>query len=359
MATVTAHSALDMRHLDFGDFHLATRYAYSSTFVKLHYASGYEDRFGGSFHVNVLAKSISGTVTSYSGYLTHPTLQLWSITGLSMSADAVFKASKTLTLTDDQAIIANAFAGADNIKGATHNDYLKGFGGDDLLKGAAGKDWLDGGVGSHDAADYAEKAAAVEVKLDGSTWVSVKVNGIGEDTIRNIENIAGGSGSDKLTGDNVATLLKGNAGNDLLLGAGGADTLTGGWGNDTLSGGAGRDLLTGGGNHDVFKFSSVGGSGTTATTRDIVTDFAHGTDKIDLSLIDAAAAAGNQAFIFNAKGSATTAVGQGHIGWYYEDKPGTANDQTILKINTDADSTIEMTIQLNGLIHLNSADFIL
>jgi serralysin len=359
MATVIAVAALDMSAMDFADFYSAKKYAYTSKTVKIDYTNGYEDRFDGSFGVNIFTKSISGTATTYSGYNWKTSTLLWSISGLKLSASSVFNAAKTASLSDDHAVIANAFAGADTLKGSSFDDYLKGFAGDDYLKGAAGDDKLDGGDGSHDTADYADKTVAVEVKLNGATWVGVKVNGIAEDTIRNIENVFGGSGNDLLTGDSLANSIKGNAGADLLVGSGGGDTLNGGAGNDTLIGGTGRDLLTGGADSDVFKFVSVGGSGTTATTRDVVTDFVHGTDKIDLSAIDATTAIGDQAFILNAKGSATTAVAQGHIGWYTIDKAGTVNDQTILRINTDADSTIERTIVLNGLNKLTSLVFIL
>ena len=359
MATVIANVALDMGAMDFADFYSAKKYSYTSKTVKIDYSSGYQDRFDGSFGVNIFTKSISGTATSYSGYNWKTSTLLWSISGLKPSAASVFNAAKTASLSDDHAVIANAFAGADTIKGSSLADYLKGFAGDDLLRGGDGADRLDGGAGSHDTADYADKSTAVQVTLNGATWVGVKVNGIAEDTIRNIENAFGGSGNDILTGDSLANSLKGNAGADMLVGGGGADTLSGGAGNDTLIGGTGRDLLTGGADSDVFKFVSVGGSGTTATTRDIITDFVHGTDKIDLSAIDATTAIGDQAFILNAKGSASTAVAQGDIGWYTIDKAGTVNDQTILKINTDGDSTIEMTIQLKGLIALTSSDFIL
>ena len=60
--------------------------------------------------------------------------------------------------------------------------------------------------------------------LNGASAVSVKVDGVAEDTLRNIENLIGGSGNDVLTGDGLANRLEGGAGNDLLKGGGGADT---------------------------------------------------------------------------------------------------------------------------------------
>ena len=47
-------------------------------------------------------------------------------------------------------------------------------------------------------------------------------------------------------------------------------------GNDTLYGGNGGDIMTGGGGHDVFQFNA------TDTFNSLITDFTHGTDKIEL-----------------------------------------------------------------------------
>jgi serralysin len=76
----------------------------------------------------------------------------------------------------------------------------------------------------------------------------VTVGGVSEDTIRNVENLAGGSAADKLTGDSLANLLEGN---------GGGDTLKGGAGNDVLNGGAGIDTLEGGTGQDRFVFDAA------------------------------------------------------------------------------------------------------
>ena len=51
----------------------------------------------------------------------------------------------------------------------------------------------------------------------------MKVGGVDEDTIRNIENVTGGSGNDILVGDGLANMLDGGLGDDLLTGAGDVD----------------------------------------------------------------------------------------------------------------------------------------
>ena len=91
---------------------------------------------------------------------------------------------------------------------------------------------LDGGSG-FDTADFSDKAGAVVATLNGATAARVSIGGIAEDSLKNIENLTGGSAADKLTGDGLANTLIGNAGNDTLNGTGGADRMLGGSGNDT------------------------------------------------------------------------------------------------------------------------------
>jgi Ca2+-binding RTX toxin-like protein len=120
----------------------------------------------------------------------------------------------------------------ENLIGGSADDVLTGDGLDNRFTGNAGKDTLDGQGGS-DTADYREKAQAVVVTLNGATDAIVTVGGKAEDTLRNIENLVGGSGADILTGDAAANRLEGGAGDDILRGAGGADRIDGGEGRDT------------------------------------------------------------------------------------------------------------------------------
>ncbi|MCZ8240292.1 MAG: VWD domain-containing protein [Microcystis sp. LE19-131.1A] len=71
----------------------------------------------------------------------------------------------------------------------------------------------------------------------------------------------------------------GNAGNNVITGNTANNLLNGGGGNDTLNGGAGLDTLTGGAGNDVFLFQF---SQSTVANPDRITDFAIGSDKIDL-----------------------------------------------------------------------------
>jgi Ca2+-binding RTX toxin-like protein len=96
----------------------------------------------------------------------------------------------------------------------------------------------------------------------------------------NVENLLlTGTGNLNGTGNALNNQITGNSGNNSLNGAAGTDTLIGGTGNDTLNGAAGVDTLTGGVGTDIliFQFSQ-----STSAALDRVTDFAIGTDKIDL-----------------------------------------------------------------------------
>ena len=120
-------------------------------------------------------------------------------------------------------------------------------------------------------------------------------------------------------------------------------------------------MLFGGAGADTFEFVAVTDSTKKAIGRDVIGDFVHETDKIDLSAIDAitSIAGGDDAFVRDKKGNAHTKVKEGHIGWYTVDKPGTARDHTYIRINNDGDKAIDLTIELDGVHKLSAVDFIL
>ena len=95
-------------------------------------------------------------------------------------------------------------------------------------------------------------------------------------------NLSGGAGRDILSGNKGIDVLHGLNGNDTLYGGIGNDKLYGDAGNDFLDGGANQDILYGGAGSDTFRFWTVADA-----NGDKVMDFQVGTDKIDLSKIDA------------------------------------------------------------------------
>jgi Ca2+-binding RTX toxin-like protein len=215
-------------------------------------------------------------------------------------------ASVIVTLNDATAtdvtvggIVEDSIRNIENVIGGSGNDVLtgdslanrlEGGAGDDILTGGGGKDVLDGGIGI-DTADYSDKTASVAVTLNGAAATSVKVNGVVEDTLSNIENLIGGSGNDVLTGDSLANRLEGGAGDDILTGGGGKDVLDGGTGIDTadysdkttsvvvvLSGATSVSVKVNGVNEDTIRNieNLIGGSGNDTLTGDQNANFFRG-----------------------------------------------------------------------------------
>jgi Ca2+-binding RTX toxin-like protein len=247
-------------------------------------------------------------------------------------------------------------AGDDSMTGGASKFNKEGF------SGMVGDDTMNG-RGGYDEVSYQEESAVGSVNGSGVWTVGTKgakvdleagtaTDSFGDsDTLISIEGVRGTKFKDTILG---------SSSNNNLMGFEGADKLDGRAGFDTIEGGGGRDTLTGGGNVDVFLYLDVSESGASATKRDYISDFTTASDDIDLSGIDARASkGGDQKFTFDARGSSGTNVAEGHIGWYWVNKSGTADDRTILRINVDTDNTIEMQIELKGLINLSKFDFIL
>ncbi|EOA5544359.1 type I secretion C-terminal target domain-containing protein [Vibrio mimicus] len=93
------------------------------------------------------------------------------------------------------------------------------------------------------------------------------------------DRLTGGLGNDILFGQGGNDYLDGGVGKDTLYGGKGNDTLIGGDDDDILIGGLGNDILTGGEGEDLFKWVDRDLDGS----KDRITDFTIGEDKIDLS----------------------------------------------------------------------------
>lgn len=212
----------------------------------------------------------------------------------------------------------------DTLLGSKDDNLLKGLDGNDTLKGGGGTDVLDGGNGDdrmeidgtedhayggegNDTLVVASKQSMIVNLTTG--FLDYNTNGQGfngqystssdwlgyywphpyntPDQISGIENVVGSNFDDDIYGNAAANVLQGGAGNDLVSGRDGDDYVDGGSGNDFIYGGEGADTLVGGLDADRFIFTSLDDSRFTGgKPQDVISDFVHGQDKIDLSGLD-------------------------------------------------------------------------
>ena len=213
------------------------------------------------------------------------------------------------------------------LNGDLGNDYLKGVGGKDTLNGGDGSDLLDGGTGNDKlngggGIDLATFAGSTKVTFDLGT--STAKRGSETDTLTGLEGAIGSS---------VGDVFKGNAFNNYF------------------QGGNGKDIFSGGSGRDLYDFNAVAESGIGTTKRDVITDFDHLVDDVDVMGIDAnTALAGNQAFRWVGTASLT---GAGQLGYF------TSGTTTIIRGSNDVDAASELEIQLTGIKALTVDDFYL
>jgi glucose/arabinose dehydrogenase len=167
--------------------------------------------------------------------------------------------------------------------------------------------------------------------------------------------VFGGVGDDTLNGGSGNDTLDGGVGNDRLAGGSGNDRLKGQAGSDTLVGGSGRDTLTGGANRDIFDFNTKAETGTTWSTRDVITDFHHNSttgDDIDLGGIDAnSAKSGNQTFKWIGTLSFHHTAGELHYRH--------SGSDVLVEGDVDGNGTADFQILVLHLTKIGSSDFIL
>jgi VCBS repeat-containing protein len=254
------------------------------------------------------------------------------------SADGTTRAiAITITGVDDANVptagndVLTGTAGNDTISGLAGNDTISGLGGDDVIEGGAGNDTMDGGAGI-DTASYAGATGAVSVSL--AITGTQNTGGAGRDSLVNFENLLGSAFADTLTGNALA------------------NAINGGLGGDTITGGGGADRLTGGGGADIFAYAALADSAPVAA--DLITDFVHLQDRIDLSAIDAnIAAKGGKNDTFLWGGATATSFGV----WFAYDAA-----RNVTKVSADVDgnvATVDLLIELAGNVALTAADFVL
>jgi VCBS repeat-containing protein len=119
--------------------------------------------------------------------------------------------SGPITLYEDMATLFGGPGYDDILDGGLGDDRLVGGGGNDRLIGGSGNDTLEGGSGT-DTADYSGAAGNVTVNLS----LGIASGADGNDTLQDIENVAGSAFDDTFTGNASDNKFDGGAGTDMV-----------------------------------------------------------------------------------------------------------------------------------------------
>jgi serralysin len=190
--------------------------------------------------------------------------------------------------------------------------------------------WDGGGTDTYDMSNY---SAGLTIDLRPGEW----------STLDPIQLAHLGSGHYARGNVANALLFQGNAASLIENAIGGA-------GNDLISANQAANQLTGNGGIDNFRWASATDAGTGALA-DTITDFLRGTDKINLSDVDAIAGTpANDAFTFIGTGAFTGTAGQ----LRYEVNGGHAH----VLMDTDGNGAADMQIIVNNVTTLAGSDFV-
>ncbi|QNM95695.1 calcium-binding protein [Chitinimonas koreensis] len=177
--------------------------------------SGNDTLIGGGGNDSYVIDSAGDVVNETSTLATEVDTVIARIGGYTLGANV-----ENLTL-DGAALTGSGNALNNLLTGNVGNNIFNAGAGDDTLLGGLGNDILDGGAGN-DTASYADNTTAVTASLAITT--AQDTGGAGIDTLTSIENLVGGGGNDRLTGNALANRLDGGMGSDTLSGGAGNDT---------------------------------------------------------------------------------------------------------------------------------------
>jgi len=222
------------------------------------------------------------------------------VIGTGIAAAAV--ATATTALNVDASLTGTAGVAGLTIVGNAGVNIISGGLGIDTLSGGSGNDiYMFNSLSTYTNGATADTitdtvGTADEIRFAGTSGnliVSAATTGIervviGTGTATNA--VSTGTNAVSIDASAIATALA-------ITGNAGVNTLIGGAGANVIAGGAGGDTLTGNAGVDTFTYVALTDSFGTGATRDIITDFVKGTDRISLSGIDANSVTnGDQAF---------------------------------------------------------------
>jgi len=289
---------------------------------------GLDKMFGGAGNDTYIIDS-SDVVTEFAGEGKDTIMAAFTFSLASANGNNV----ENLILTGAAAIDGTGNALNNLIKGNNGANTLSGGDGNDKLIGGGGIDAFVGGKGND----------RYTVDNKSETVTELKKEGI--DTVMSSATYKIGANIEKLTLTGGANIdATGNTLNNKITGNNGDNTITGSMGKDTLKGKAGAD---------TFDFNNVKDS-TVGAKHDIVMDFVHLTDHLDVKSIDAdTTTAKNQAFTFLSGDGDAFTHNAGELRF------DTVSGDTIVQGDVNGDGVADFEIMLKGAIALTAADFIL
>jgi len=189
--------------------------------------------------------------------------------------------------------------------GTINNDDFIGTSGPDTLAGTSGADAMTGLAGNDTYTVNNAGDLVIEAFNQGTDTVQAAISYTLPNNVENL--LLTGTGNLNGTGNGLNNQITGNSGNNTLNGAAGRDTLTGGVGTDIF----------------IFRFGQ-----STSAALDQVTDFAIGTDKIDL-LSQAGAAINAPVAFTRATDSTTTNINTIVTNVFTDANGATAGNQAL------------------------------
>lgn len=155
-----------------------------------------------------------------------------------------------------------------------------------------------------------------------------------------------------IKGTDLGEVLQGSVFDNLIKAGPGADTLIAGPSDNTLIGGHGQDTFFAGAGSDTFVYKSIGDSRPGATHRDVIMDFEHGPDQIDLSRINAQLHAKHEPSL-RFIGARPLGHHAGEIDYVKHD------DFLVVRADIDGNGKADFQIEVHGVDQLLRSDFIL